>query len=288
VGDTGIADVIDPRSHTGLTRALLLFGPLPGLKPETARAWNAGVDLTPPAIQNFSLSLTYFDIDYQGKVQHPGPDTVFFLTQEAQLAPLITRNPTHAQIDAVCTKKPLFGACNEPIAVILDGRWRNLASLKTRGVDAALDYLLRTAWGNISTSVNGTYMIDQRLQIIPTAPAFDVVDTVGNPPSLRLVGTLSWSLRGWTVQTTVNYTGAYRDPGSIPVRKVDSWTTVDFNIGYRIGGGSGWLANTQSNLGINNALDQRPPFVDFSGYDPANASVLGRQVSLQVVKKWGP
>jgi outer membrane receptor protein involved in Fe transport len=95
---------------------------------------------------------------------------------------------------------------------------------------------------------------------------------------------LSWSLKGWTVQSTVNYTGAYRDPGSVPVRKVDSWTTVDVNIGYRVDGGSGWLANTQFNLGINNALDQRPPFVNqvnlddsgTFGYDPANASLLGQ------------
>jgi iron complex outermembrane receptor protein len=296
VGDARIQDVVDPRSGTGSTRALLLFGPAPDLKPETAHSWNAGVDLSPAAaIQNFSLSLTYFDIDYQGKIQHPGPDTEFFLTQEAQLASLITRNPTQAQIAAVCTKPPLYGGdCNQPVAVILDGRWHNLATLKTRGVDVVLDYFLNTAWGKVSSSLNGTYTIYQRQQIVPTAPVFDVVDTVGNPSSLRLVGNLSWSLRGWTVKSTVNYTGAYRDPGSVPARKVDSWTTVDVNIGYRVNGGSGWLANTQFNLGINNALDQRPPFVNqfdltsgTLGYDPANASLLGRQVSLLVVKRWG-
>ena len=87
---------------------------------------------------------------------------------------------------------------------------------------------------------------------------------------------------------------------SAPARRVDSWTTVDINIGYRVDGGAGWLANTQVNLGINNALDERPPFVNqyemptggvdsgALGYDPANASLLGRQVSLQVVKRWGP
>jgi outer membrane receptor protein involved in Fe transport len=294
VGDASIADVVDPRSPTGYTRALVLVGPLPDLKPETARAWTAGVDLTPRAIPNLSLSLTYFDIDYQGKIQHAGPDTVFFLTQEAQLTPLITRNPTQAQIDAVCIKPPLFGGgCNQPIAAILDGRWRNLASLKTRGVDAALDYLLHTTWGKVSASLNGTYMSDLKQQIGPTAAVVDLVNTVGNPPSLRLVGNLSWSLRGWTVQSTVNYTGAYRDPGSAPARKVDSWTTVDLNIGYRVDGGSGWLANTQANLGIINVFDQRPPFVNqfdpsgTFGYDPASATLLGRGVSLQVVKRWG-
>jgi outer membrane receptor protein involved in Fe transport len=295
VGDAAIQDVIDPRSPTMSTRALLLFGPGPDLKPETARTWNAGVDLSVAAIPNLALSLTYFSIDYQGKIQHPGPDTEFFLTQEAQLATLITRNPTQAQIDAVCTKPLLQGGdCNQPVAVILDGRWHNLASLKTRGVDASLDYFRDTSWGKVRSSLNGTYTIGQREQITATAPVFDLVDTVGNPPSLRLVWNLSWSLRGWTVQSTVNYTGAYRDPGSVPVRKVDSGTTVDVNIGYRVDGGSGWLAHTQFNLGINNALDQRPPFVNqfdltsgTLGYDPANASLLGRQVSLQVVKRWG-
>lgn len=296
VGDTWIGDVVDPRSPTGYTRALLLYGPLPDLKPETARAWNAGVDLTPPAIQNLSLSLTYFDIDYRGKIRAPSPDAVLFLTQQAQFASLITRNPTQAQIDAVC-KKPTFNGenCNQPIAVIIDGRFSNLASLETRGVDVVLDYFLDTARGKLRASLNGTYTIDQRQQITPTAPVLDLVDTVGNPTSLRLVGNLSWSLRGWTVQSTVSYTSAYRDPGSVPVRKVNSWTTVDINIGYQVDGGSGWLANTQFNLGINNALNQRPPFVNqFNvddsgtfGYDPANASLLGRQVSLQVVKRWG-
>ena len=294
VGDTLILDVIDPQSATGYSRAFVLAGPIPDLKPETARTWTAGVDLTPPAIQNLSLSLTYFDIDYQGRIKDAG-DTLILLTPEAQLAGLVTRNPTQAQINAVCTKPPLLGGdCSQPIAVILDERFRNLTGLKTRGVDAVLDYVLNTARGKVSANLNGTYTIDQREQITPTVPVFDLVDTVGNPPSLRLVGNLSWSLRGWTVQSTVNYTGAYRDPGSDPARKVDSWTTVDVNIGYRVEGGSGWLANTQSNLGINNALDQRPSFVNrfdlptgTLGYDPANASLLGRQVSLQVVKRWG-
>ena len=56
-------------------------------------------------------------------------------------------------------------------------------------------------------------------------------------------------------------------------------------------------AITRVNLGINTALDQRPPFVNqyempkgsvgsgAQGYDPAEASFLGRQISL--MKHWG-
>ena len=298
LGDIIIEDVIDPQSATGHSRVLVVAGPLPDVKPETARAWTVGVDFAPPDAQNYSLSFSYFDINYRGKVQNPGYSTDF-LTHEAEFASLITRNPTQAQIDAICKKAVHVygGVCNQPVAAILDVHFRNLTSVKTRGVDAALDYSFDSANGKWSLGVNGTYTFDQKHQITPTAPVFDVVDTVGNPLQLRLVGHLSWSLKGWTVQTTVNHTGSYRDPGSVPARRVDSWTTVDVNVGYRVEGGQGWRANTQFNLGINNALDQRPPFVnqfsfdlDYSatfGYDPANATLIGRELSLQVVKRWG-
>jgi hypothetical protein len=182
------------------------------------------------------------------------------LTQKAQLAPLITRHPTQAQIAAACMKPLLQGEnCNQPVDVILDGRWHNLASLETPGVDATLEHVLESAWGRSGSSLNDTYTIDQRERITPSASVLGLVDAVGNPPSLRLVGTLAWSRRRWTIKGALNHTG-----------------------------GSGRLAHTQFNLGLNNALDQRPPFVNqfdltsgALGYDPANASLLGRQVSLQ-------
>ena len=294
IGDLFVSEVDDPQSPTGKTVALVVAGPMPDLQPETASAWTVGMDVTLPVVPSFSLSLTYFDIDYQGKVQPPGYSAEF-LVRENEFASLITRNPTQAQIDAVCQRPPLNGGdCNQPIAALLDNRFRNLASVKTRGVDVALDYSNDTARGQWVYGLNGTYIFDQKQQITPTAPVFDYVDTVGNPLQFRFAGHMSWSLQRWTVQATVNYTGRYRDPGPVSARVVDSWTTADFNVGYHVEGGEGWLANTQINFGIINFFDQRPPFVNqydvYSGnlgYDAANATVLGRQVSLQVVKSWG-
>jgi outer membrane receptor protein involved in Fe transport len=293
IGDLFLSDVDDPQSPTGSTRALVMAGPRPDLQPETANAWTVGMDVTLPAAPRFSLSLTYFDIDYEGKVQSPGFSGEY-LVRENEFASLVTRNPTQAQIDAVCLRPPFNGDCNEPIAAIIDARFRNLAGVKTRGVDLAVDYSNDTARGQWVYGLNGTYIFEHKQQITPTAPVFDYVDTVGNPLQVRFAGHVSWSLQRWTVLATVNYTGGYSDPGSVPARGVDSWTTADFNIGYQVEDGHGWLANTQVNFGINNFLDQRPPFVNrydvisgTLGYDAANASVLGRQVSLQVVKSWG-
>ena len=106
VGDSAIRDVVDPRSPSGHTLAFERWGPQPDLKPETAHTWNTGVDLTPPSIPNFSLSLTYFDIDYEGKIQGPHPDPDFFiLTQEAALASLIIRNPDSRRRSMPCARE---------------------------------------------------------------------------------------------------------------------------------------------------------------------------------------
>jgi len=297
VGDGEVVLVNDPKSLNGKSLALALIGPNKDLRPETSTAWSVGADLAPPAAPNLSLSVTYFGIDYKGKVRNAGPLVADFLSYEAQLASLITRNPTQAQLDAACRDVRRFygtGNCSDPITVILDGRFLNLARINTRGVDVALDYAIDTARGKWAFGLNGTYTFILQQQITPTSPVYDAVNTVGNPLKLRWATHLSWSFKGWNILTTVNHSGAYQDPGSVPARGVDSWTTVDLNLGYRLDGGQGWFSNTQCNFGVNNLFDQSPPFVNqfdsyagALGYDAANASLLGRQISLQIVKRWG-
>jgi outer membrane receptor protein involved in Fe transport len=288
-----LLNIPDPKSPTGNSTILGLFGSSPNMRPETAHVWTAGLDLTPP-VPNLSLALTFYNIDYKQKIQYPG--YYRFLTQEQQFASLITRNPTQAQIDAICNS-PYFdgGNCNQPIAAIDDSRTRNLSKLTTGGFDADLRYAILTDHGQWRAGLRGTYTFHYDNQLTATAPTFDVLNTVGNPLKLRLNGNLSWSLAGWTILTTVNYAGAYEDPGSIPTRRVDSWTTVDLNLGFRTASGDAWLADTELNLGVVNLFNQKPPFVNqyggFNGgalgYDNSNATLIGRQISLQVVKAWG-
>jgi hypothetical protein len=49
-----------------------------------------------------------------------------------EIASLITRNPTQAQLDTACIEVRRFygtGTCSDPITVILDGRFLNLARI---------------------------------------------------------------------------------------------------------------------------------------------------------------
>jgi len=115
-------------------------------------------------------------------------------------------------------------------------------------VDVDLDYAIDSARGKWTFGLNGTYTFVQDQQITATAPVFDFVNTVGNPIKLRWAGHLSWSFKGWTVLTTVNHTAPSRIRA--PCRR------------------AAWMSGT-------------------FGYEAANASLVGRQISLQIVKRWG-
>jgi iron complex outermembrane receptor protein len=270
------------------SQVLSLSGNNSDLQEETADVWTAGFDLTPAAIEGLSLSLTYFDIDYQDKIVVPAP-TSTILVQEVMWRESITRNPTQAQIDALCNSPGFIGACPATVAAIVDIRPRNLAGVEVRGIDADIKYAFPTRLGQWDFGVRGTYTSDYVTQVTETAPTFAVVDTLENPLALRLSASASWNLLSWSWIATVNYTGAYDNPGAISSSKIDSYTTIDLGAVYRMDDGHGWLDNTRLSLSAVNLFDKEPPFVDIDGaygYDNANGSLLGRQLSAQIVKQW--
>jgi hypothetical protein len=63
---------------------------------------------------------------------------------------------------------------------------------------------------------------------------------------------------------------------------------------FRREAGNGWLAGIQCNLALTNVFARPPPFVNrfhrpsgAFGYDPVNASLVGRQLSIQIAKQLG-
>ena len=88
-----------------------------------------------------------------------------------------------------------------------------------------------------------------------------------------------------------NYLDGYTNLTNATPQKIHSWTTFDLQIGYRFG-----KAGTDHDLSIalsaTNLFDRDPPKAAYFlgpfsvGFDPDNASPLGRVVSLTVTKKW--
>ncbi len=70
---------------------------------------------------------------------------------------------------------------------------------------------------------------------------------------------------------------------------MSSWTTFDVQLGYR-SEAVGLMSGVKASLSVQNLFNRDPPFLLFDQfipglhYDPLNASVLGRFISLQLSK----
>jgi outer membrane receptor protein involved in Fe transport len=76
--------------------------------------------------------------------------------------------------------------------------------------------------------------------------------------------------------------------------ELDSYTTVDANVAYRFASATGVLSGLSITFGAINLLDRDPPAARIRptvaqydlGFDPANASPLGRLLAIDVAKRW--
>lgn len=293
----GLVVLPDPRSSTGHSLVLVEQGSNPTLKQETAKTWTAGVDFAPPFLPDSTFSLTYYSIEYDGRIAQPAadePDAI--LQNENEWAPVITRDPTQAQIAAVCNSPGYQGSVSACLAsspaAIVDGRLANLAVTETTGIDLQAGESFSSSLGRIDLGVTGNYVFKFDQAVTATSPAVNILNTVNNPLALRLRGTISWyregpDLPGPGFDLAVNYTGGYRNPGSIVMPNVSPWTTVDLRALYRTGPTAGWLDGLEISLNVVNLLNHDPPFVDdFNGYDLYNVQALGRVVSADLTKRW--
>lgn len=281
--------VEDPRSPSGESLALFMTGTDPDIDPETAKIWSAGFDFEPSALAGLRTSATYFRIDYKDKIA-VGGDFGDTLLLESDWAAIITRDPSPAQVQAICDRPDFvdvgFGECpfSEAPSAIIDARLRNLSQLNVRGLDLDVSYRKDALAGQLSFGIAGTYLLEYERAASAGAAPVSVVDTVGYPAALRLRGSAGWSREGWSASTRVNYVGAYDNRAGNS--EVGAWTTVDLSLSYHFTN-AGWLDDTALQLAATNAFDRKPPFVNVMlGFDPANARETGRSVSLSATKRW--
>ena len=286
-----IVNFVDPTATGGTRRGILYFGGNPDVQPETATTWSAGIDWRPPAIPGLSAAITYFNIDYQDRIDQPGQEANPLL-RESFLAPLgiIIRNPTVAQVNALYDL-PVFTGVREPaanIGVIVDARKVNAGRVKTSGIDFTLNY----EWGaETSRWLAGgflSYTAEYKRAIAPTAPLTEFVDTINFPPDWRGRGYAGWSNGVFNTTAFVNWTGSYRNILVTPEEKVDDYVTVDLQLAVELPAERGAFSGLRFSANIQNLLDAEPPYVrnGLIAYDQQQASPIGRLVSLQVTKRF--
>lgn len=284
----------DPGVPSGISDKLLISGGNPFLKPETAKTWSAGFDLTPDSMPGFRLGVTYFSIDIDDRIAEPDSSSAGILADPEQYAEIITRNPDPSVVqswfDQADTQADFRNPPGALIDVIVDTRLNNVSVSEIRGIDLIASYDFETNFGTFGLYSNSSYFSDYREAFTSTAPFVETLDTLNNQVDFRARNSVSWRHNGFAAYLYVNYVSGYTDDISTPNREIDPWTTADLNFSYTMSdNASSWLRGVKTSLIVRNLFDEDPPFVNNPvgvGFDPANASSLGRFVSVELVKDW--
>lgn len=304
----------DPLAPGGFNYQLQIAGiDVDGLRPQESTSSSFGLEFTPPALKGLAMSLNYYRIKYRNRITNP-PVPAVLLGDQASFGSLFIRNPTVDQVNqfiAIAQRGTLGFIPLSPIDftvdpnfdpasvnVIVDTRRRNLSLVETDGVDFSTRYDFGVGSANVALGIDATYVLQIEQQITNTSTPFDTEDTFGNPPNLRMRAMASWQRGGWSANAFVNYTDSYTDNRLVVPVSIDAYTTVDARLAYSFSNrfSSGFLSGVTVGASVLNLLDEDPPATVVTtppgasslelGFDPSNASPLGRFFALEFTKSW--
>ena len=264
------------------------------VQPERARSWTAGLDYVSADLPGFSLGLTYFNTVFTNRIQ--ATTAVANVLTDPAYAPIVTRNPSAAQIDNICNSTTFVqgnvkDCMSVPVMAIVDLRVRNLATLITNGIDFNAKYEHPARLGKLHFSLNGTWLRRFAEAVTPDAPLTELLNTQNEPVDLRMRATASWDHAGFGALVAADYLDSYRDTASVPQRRIASWTTIDLQLRYEFSDRSNsWLQGSRVVFNARNVFNVDPPFLNNQivglGYDQENATPYGRLLSLEIQKSW--
>jgi iron complex outermembrane receptor protein len=307
----GLIDYLDPESPGGKVVAAMPVGYRQDLDAEKSRSWSVGIDWQPAFAPGLDARLTYFDIDYTGRIGYPfarlNADTYewydFPLGIQRNVDPAIIQdlfvraggrlaNYTEYSPDGVTYSL-------SDATAIVDSRMTNTSSSRVSGLDLSLAYGLPLANGRLQFSMNGSYLFESKDQFAPTQPVVSKLGRVSSPTRLRAMGGAMWSHGAISTSLNTRFWSSYKDDLPTTPRRVSSWTIFDLSFQYDFerGAAPAPLAGTKLTLTVQNVLDKDPPTITTFlapglspreiSYDAQNADPQGRVFALQITKQWG-
>lgn len=280
-------------SGASQTLALVQTGGNLNLEPETAITWSFGFDYSPPGRPGLRLSATWFDVAFEDQIGQPVlADIPNALTNNAY-APFVDRiDPARAEdvervkaVMAISTSSNIGLFPPEAYRALIDARFVNTGEVVVRGLDLQARYSWAVDDHRFTLDGSLSYLADYVRRFTPTAQPVQLVDTANQPVDLRGRLTGAWSRGPVSLSATLNYVDNYRSETGA---EIAAWTPIDAQARWTPGA-EGALEGVEVALSVQNLLNEDPPFYDSPlgvGYDPANASPLGRTVGLQITRRW--
>ncbi|OWK27990.1 TonB-dependent receptor domain-containing protein [Sphingomonas mucosissima] len=278
-------------AYTGTLTAAFRVGN-PDLKEETADSYTVGVVVQPEfaksLFRNLSFSVDYYNIKLD--------DAIGRVTSQVALQQCFNfggQNPSFDPTNSYCA---LINRDAAGLLAFINEPQFNLGSYSTSGLDFQFDATVDAGnAGAFSLNSFVSYVLDYKIQTLPSDPTFDYAGTIGN---LQIDG-YSQSHPAWKAATTLSWFG---DLGSLSLR----WRFIDAmgnsaNVGVANGSAPGVPSVNYFDLigrlkagegvefraGVTNLTDKQPPVfggpasTDFSTYD-----VIGRRYFLGVTKRF--
>jgi iron complex outermembrane receptor protein len=281
------------------------------LDAEKADTWSLGLDFAPVQLPGLRGSLTYYNIEFRGRVAFPNsgffyrdpafnqffvsnnvcsngatynpaaPDTVNCRPQPIptqQVWDIIKDLPLQSFPQTVTGPQDL-----PPIYSITILRRANLAEILTDGVDFDVSYRWGMGETQMGAQLQGNYVLNYDQRAIAGADPVDQFPF--GQAKFRLRGQLSAVTGPFTMTGAVNYNhkydAQYNLANNTPATEtIDSFTTVDLHVGYKLPN-TGLLEGVELTFDVDNLFNEEPPFArSGNGYGAGN--VLGRVVTAGV------
>ncbi len=275
-----ISNTADPTSPTGTTTILNTSRRNEPLSPQAAESWAMGFGFADAQRTPFTLSATYFHIDYTDRIELLQPNTI--LANPSAYANFIVRNPTATQLADIGADPNLSAPFTLPPAgvgaIVYSGR-RNIAALDVRGIDFSAGYWWQTGIGRITTNASVSRMLDYDSLTAPGLPGFAAVGIIGFPNEWRASGDVALETSTFRLFTGFNLMGSYRNNNITPARRVSSYVTVNAGLRLQLDSLFDSLpGDTSLQLAALNLFDRDPPLVlgATSGIDTSSADPIGR------------
>ncbi|HEY4077646.1 MAG TPA: TonB-dependent receptor [Rhizomicrobium sp.] len=283
-------------------------------EPETALTYSGGFDFDAGKAVHFlsglRVSATYWWNKSKGLLTTPtlaNEAQVPGLQPQLQLAPPGGWSNTDPAVLAAINGYPLSSALPPTVWYVYRNLLQNAFDIKADGIDFDVFYSLPTeGYGDFSLDVAGSQKLNFRERTyLATGPYENFlngynVNTTFSALALATRATLGWSMDSMEADLTFNYTNPYRfrttnppfdvaTPGSeAGFQHIRAFTPIDLHLSYDLPTDwNSWTRGVNVAVTVNNIFDEKPPFYDSGvGYDPNNASPIGRVSMLSIRKKF--
>jgi iron complex outermembrane recepter protein len=253
-----------------------LIGGNTELQPESADTYTFGLVVTP--LEGLQLSADYYDIKLEDTIATIGAENILRFCG-------ITGDPFLCDRVQRSAAGDLWRGNDPTTSGLIVNLTDNFGEQRFRGVDLGANYRWEAFGGRFSSSINGSYLLEQEISPLPGLNEDATYDCTGNispqcqAPEWRHIATTRFSRDWYTVNLRwryygkmdyilVNGTQGTADTLTAANDGIDAYNYFDLSGSIFIGDYS------ELTIGINNLADKEPPLVG-GALAPQNGNSLG-------------